>query len=261
MLQQSFSTCRTCGGKLIKKDTKRKASQLLQPYYYKAYYYCSACKKIYHSDAFKVTNKVSHPEPFDRHPEQSEGAQGKLREGSHEILRFTQNDNDAYEVEIWTDGACVFNGTHNAKAAWAFVAGEYEESGKLKGKQTNNRAEAYAIYHALVWTAKQGNKHVCIYTDSQITIHGLNKPAEKVYGILEACGLLDKFSTLKKNGGIVYALQEGDIYSSDETIMILEGKVQDIIPFETILLGVISAETTKENDKTEIDLAVVTNKM
>jgi|SRR3989344_835273 len=180
MLQQSFSTCRTCGGKLIKKDTKRKASQLLQPYYYKAYYYCSACKKIYHSDAFKVTNKVSHPEPFDRHPEQSEGAQGKLREGSHEILRFTQNDNDAYEVEIWTDGACVFNGTHNAKAAWAFVAGEYEESGKLKGKQTNNRAEAYAIYHALVWTAKQGNKHVCIYTDSQITIHGLNKPAEKV---------------------------------------------------------------------------------
>src|SRR3989344_4197707 len=89
----------------------------------------------------------------------------------------------------------------------------------------------------------------------------IRKGPGKVYGILEACGLQDKFSTLKKNGGIVYALQEGDIYSSDETIMILEGKVQDIIPFETILLGVISAETTKENDKTEIDLAVVTNKM
>ena len=26
------------------------------------------------------------------------------------------------EVKIWTDGACVYNGTPRAKAAWAFVS-------------------------------------------------------------------------------------------------------------------------------------------
>lgn len=156
MLHQSLSTCRTCGGKLVKKETKRKASQLLQPYYYKAYYYCPACKKIYHSDAFKVVNK---------------------NYGLFTEKEIKVGDD---EVKIWTDGACVSNGKENARAAWAFVTRDYEASGTLDGKQTNNRAEAFAIYHALVWAVHKGKKHVRVYTDSQITIHGLKKPAEKV---------------------------------------------------------------------------------
>ncbi len=95
-----------------------------------------------------------------------------------------------YDVEIWTDGASSNNGKPHAKAAWAFVAstkgrsssgrGDYEEAGIVDGKQTNNRGEAWAIYHALKWAATKGHKRVRIHTDSQITIHGVTKPPEKV---------------------------------------------------------------------------------
>ena len=84
------------------------------------------------------------------------------------------------EVNIWTDGACRSNGTGKAKAAWAFVAGDKEASGLVSGKQTNNTAEAYAIYHALLWATEKGHKNIKIHTDSQITIHSLQKPFEKV---------------------------------------------------------------------------------
>lgn len=83
-------------------------------------------------------------------------------------------------VDIWTDGACIHNGTEKAKAAWAFVAGDVEKAGHVEGKQTNNRAEAFAIYHALLWAAKTGFQSVKIHTDSQITLHGVSKPAYKV---------------------------------------------------------------------------------
>lgn len=87
-------------------------------------------------------------------------------------------------INIWTDGACIFNGTPKAKAAWAFVASvngrDIERVGKIVGKQTNNRAEAFAIYHALMWAGEHGYKKVTIHTDSQITMHGVSKPAFKV---------------------------------------------------------------------------------
>src|SRR6266566_3794807 len=46
--------CKTCGSVLIQKATKRRASQLKQPYYYTAYYWCPKCRKLYHDDKFKV---------------------------------------------------------------------------------------------------------------------------------------------------------------------------------------------------------------
>lgn len=83
-------------------------------------------------------------------------------------------------IDIWTDGACIHNGTAKAKAAWAFVAGDVEKAGHVEGKQTNNRAEAFAIYYALLWAAQDGFKSVMIHTDSQITLHGLHKSPAKV---------------------------------------------------------------------------------
>jgi ribonuclease HI len=150
-------TCRKCGKKLIIKQTRRTAEQLKKPYYYSAYYYCSNCNKLYHDEKFKVINPQTTP------------------------LFETQKTNlTGYDVEIWTDGACVSNGTPQAHAAWAFVSGKTEQAGLVEGKQTNNRAEGLAIFHALSWAAEQKCKKILLHTDSQISLFNLQKPASKV---------------------------------------------------------------------------------
>src|SRR5688572_11574458 len=112
--------CKTCGTPLLKRETKRSPEQLLKSYYYTAYYYCANCRKMFHSDAFKVVNK------------------------NFSLFTADELSPADIDVNIWTDGACRGNGTTDAKAAWAFVSGEYEDSGIVEGKQTNNTAEAYA---------------------------------------------------------------------------------------------------------------------
>jgi ribonuclease HI len=173
-----MKTCRTCGAALIVKQTQRKSSQLLKQYYYTAYYFCPHCNKIYHDDKFKVMN-----ENYDLFTEQH------LIEGP-------------IDVEVWTDGACSFNGRENAKAAWAFVSGSYEQSGIVEGKQTNNTAEASAIYYALLWAAKKGYKIIKVYSDSQITINNLKKDRTS---IKENKHIFDQiFDVINENGLTVY---------------------------------------------------------
>ncbi len=167
MLEQK--SCRTCGSKLIARETRKKPSQLKKQYYYTAYYFCLSCRKIYHDDKFKVTSVVSHPDP---------PAGG---EGSPSSTHLFEDLREAFDIEIWTDGACVSNGRHNAKAAWAFVAGDIEKAGLVPGsKQTNNVAEGLAIFHALDWAVNHRHKKIKLYTDSQICIYNMNKPALQV---------------------------------------------------------------------------------
>lgn len=147
--------CRTCGSKLIKRETQKKPSQLRKQYYYTAYYYCPKCRKIYLNDKFKVVNDI----------------QDELLFPPEENAKDTNID-----VEIWTDGACVFNGRHNARAAWGFVSGKTEKAGLVEGKQTNNVAEALAIYHAILWAVENKHRKIRIHSDSQITINNMKKP-------------------------------------------------------------------------------------
>ncbi len=157
LLQTNQEICKNCGSRLIQRATKRTAAQLKKPFYFRAYYFCPKCQKLYHSEQFKVINAdITLP------------------------LELLQEENVNYDVEIWTDGACVFNGHANAKAAWAFVAGKTERSGSVEGKQTNNIAEAMAIYHAILWAAEKGHKKIKIYSDSQISINNVKKSPEKV---------------------------------------------------------------------------------
>lgn len=55
------------------------------------------------------------------------------------------------KLTIWTDGACPNNGYPNARAGYGvyFEGLDWDISKRLKGKQTNNRAELYAVYSAL----------------------------------------------------------------------------------------------------------------
>ncbi len=154
--------CKNCGQILEKRETKVTSAQRKKPYYYSAYYFCPDCKKLYHSDTFKVVNHKTAP-LFD-------GLSVKTQDEGQE----------SYDVKIWTDGACLSNGTPHAKAAWAFVSDETERAGKVEGKQTNNVAEGLAIYYALAWAAEKGHKKILLHTDSQISLFNLQKPASRV---------------------------------------------------------------------------------
>ncbi|HSX10072.1 MAG TPA: RNase H family protein [Candidatus Saccharimonadales bacterium] len=158
--------CKNCGHELEIRSTKQTAAQKKKPFYYSAYYYCPNCKKLYHSDKFKVSNGKTMSLPLEK--------LNGMHLGSLEPLT------GKYDAEIWTDGACVYNGTPQAKAAWAFVSGETERAARVEGKQTNNVAEGLAIYYALVWAAEKNYKKIVIHTDSQISLFNLKKPASKV---------------------------------------------------------------------------------
>lgn len=148
--------CKYCSSPLLKKATKRTQEQLLKSYYYTAYYSCPKCGRMYHSDKFKVIND------------------------NYSLFTTDTLNQKEVDVEIWTDGACRGNGTPDAKAAWAFVSGNYEACGDVPGKQTNNRGEGYAILRALEWAAEKGHKRIKLYTDSQISLQSLAKPYSKV---------------------------------------------------------------------------------
>lgn len=175
------AVCKSCGSTLLEKATKRTASQLQKSYYYSAYYWCPKCQKLYHDEKFKVVNDVRVPK-VSSIPNVSQVAQvpqvSQARPHSSPLL---SGEGKIGQVDIWTDGACVFNGQPNAKAAWAFVSGDVEQAGLVPGaKQTNNVAEGLAIYHALLWAAGQKHKRVKLHTDSQISLHNLGKDPSQV---------------------------------------------------------------------------------
>ena len=71
-----------------------------------------------------------------------------------------------------------------------------------------------------------------------------------VYGINEAIDIIKNYAP----GAVVHSLREGEYADSCETIMLIEGCVQDVIDLETMYLGVISAETTRRVDGRDIRL-------
>lgn len=149
--------CKHCGAELRVRQSKRTPQQLKKPYYFTHYYLCPTCGRLYHDNTFKVMN-----DNYDLFTDPTTLSQ------------------EPFDVDIWTDGACTNNGKTNAKAAWGFVSGDYEEAGLVDGKQTNNRGEALAIYHALKWAVKKGYRKIRLHSDSQITLHGVIKHPERV---------------------------------------------------------------------------------
>ena len=86
---------------------------------------------------------------------------------------------------IYIDGSCLGNGQPGAVGGWGFVIYDnnhcktHEDLGKLPGeeKQTNNRAELYALIQALQWVKKHPEIKACIKSDSKIVIDGLKGSA------------------------------------------------------------------------------------
>lgn len=75
-------------------------------------------------------------------------------------------------LKIWTDGACLGNGTPQARGSWAFVTSQgYEESGLGEIGTSNNRMELTAVIRALQYCKANGKFWAHIYSDSMITIN------------------------------------------------------------------------------------------
>ncbi len=83
----------------------------------------------------------------------------------------------------------------------------------------------------------------------------IRKGPGEVAGIEESLAMLDRFTDLKAHGGKVFALPERSPYQGKETLMVIEGPMQDIIALETLYLGALTAATTRLNDRVEkVDL-------
>jgi nicotinate phosphoribosyltransferase len=90
----------------------------------------------------------------------------------------------------------------------------------------------------------------------------IRKGPGEVAGVEESLAMLEKFTELKAKGGRVYALPEGSTYRPKETLMVIEGPIQEIIALETLYLGALSAATTRLNDNLDkVDLAAAQENM
>lgn len=79
----------------------------------------------------------------------------------------------------------------------------------------------------------------------------------RIYGINKAVEIICKYANKVK----IYALKEGSLFQPKETLMFIEAPIQEIIALETMYLGVLTAETTRQNDKVDVDYKKVRNRM
>ena len=90
----------------------------------------------------------------------------------------------------------------------------------------------------------------------------VRKGPGQVAGITEALHLIKETSSFFKNGGKAYALEENAPYQPKDTVLVLEGKLQDFVELETLYLGVISRATTAKNDGiSSVNLESITQRM
>lgn len=92
------------------------------------------------------------------------------RRDAEEFVRLNTQEERAGNV-VYTDGACLSNGTEYARAGWGvwWPGGNRELYGRVDGNQTNQRAEATAVLEALLLIRTQEGEWT-IMTDSSYVI-------------------------------------------------------------------------------------------
>lgn len=81
-------------------------------------------------------------------------------------------------VVVYTDGCCSANGRRGARAGIGVYWGcnhPLNVAERLRGRQTNQRAELQAACKALEQAKEMNMKKVVLYTDSMFTINGVTK--------------------------------------------------------------------------------------
>lgn len=82
----------------------------------------------------------------------------------------------------------------------------------------------------------------------------------KAYGIDESVELIRAFSNENGRNLTVHALPEGADYQPLETLMRIEGPLQDFVELETLYLGAITAATSKKNGGPLPDMDAITRR-
>lgn len=80
-------------------------------------------------------------------------------------------------------------------------------------------------------------------------------------GMKEAVDFISACSELEKNGGRLYALEDGETYQPLETVLLLEAPILDIVRLETVYLGIISSSLAVLNDRQTMDLQKAEERM
>jgi ribonuclease HI len=95
-----------------------------------------------------------------------------INNSDFETDKIFYNDSEIQEIlNIYTDGACSRNGYSNAQAGIGIYSENLLEiSERIKGEQTNQRAELFAILKALESIDIKKYNQINIYTDSKYSI-------------------------------------------------------------------------------------------
>jgi len=89
----------------------------------------------------------------------------------------------------------------------------------------------------------------------------VRKGPGKVAGVDEAVELILNNSNLAEVGGRIYAKEENGLYGPKETVMNIVTPIQEIMELETLYLGVLTAGTTRLNDKKDLDFNKIGEQM
>ena len=121
------------------------------------------------------------------------------------IIRKSKSDTTIYDpLTVYTDGSCIHNGKKNARAGIGVYFGKGDirnVSRRIEGKQTNNRAELFAIIKAIECT--KCNLVIC--SDSEYAIKGITG----VYNVKKNIDLFDRIKQLSENRRIIYSKIKG----------------------------------------------------
>jgi nicotinate phosphoribosyltransferase len=85
----------------------------------------------------------------------------------------------------------------------------------------------------------------------------IRKGPGRIRGMDEALAILEKYGHLCEKGAQVWALPDGSHYEPGDTLMHIGARVQDVIELETMYLGVLTAATTRENDRSGPDIQAI----
>ena len=70
-----------------------------------------------------------------------------------------------------------------------------------------------------------------------------------------------RFLASHMSTGTIRALSDGDRYAPKETLMVVEGHVQELIDLETVALGILTKRTSIANGLSDVNLADITARM
>lgn len=112
----------------------------------------------------------------------------EIQNSSKETKIINILDINKYNIDyfVYTDGACINNGTENAISGYGIYFEEDDirnVSKKIIGKQSNNIAELQAIIDVfnIIKDDIYNKKNICIVTDSIYSINSLTTYGEKQY--------------------------------------------------------------------------------